>query len=64
MKPVSSMTKDALIKNARDLRGGGHASPVLHPAITMAELTFRYRGLISELKRKFNGTAQQPDLRG
>jgi hypothetical protein len=58
------MTKEALIKNSRDLREGGHASPVLHPSITMAELTFRYRGLISELRRKFNGTTQQPDLRG
>jgi len=56
------MTKEALIKNARDLREGGHASSVLHPSITMAELTFRYKEFVSELRSKFNGATQKPDL--
>jgi len=64
LKPVSSMTKEALIRNARDLREKGDASQVLHSSITMTELTSRYRELISELRRKFNGAAHQPDLRG
>jgi hypothetical protein len=64
LKPVSSMTKEALARNARNLREKGDASHVLHPSITMSELTFRYRAVLSELRRKFNGASQQPDLKG
>ncbi len=64
MKPVSSMTKEALLRNARDLRERGDAPHVLHPSLNMSELTSRYREIISELRRKFNGAAHQPELRG
>ena len=63
MKPVSSVTREALIKNARDLREKGHVSPVLHPPITMLELTFRYKELVSELRSKFNGATPKPGLK-
>ena len=64
LKPVSSITKEALIRNARDLREKGDASHVLHPSIKVSELTFRYREVLSELRRKFNGASQQPGLKG
>jgi hypothetical protein len=56
------MTKEALIKNAGDLREGGNVPHVLHPSITMAELTFRYKEFLSELRSKFNGATPKPDL--
>ncbi|HOD36503.1 MAG TPA: hypothetical protein PLR20_11985 [Syntrophales bacterium] len=64
MKPVSSMTKEALIRNARDLKERGDAPHVLHPSINVSELTSRYRHLVSELRRKLNGAEQRPELRG
>jgi hypothetical protein len=58
------MTKEALINNVRDLRDGVNVPPVLHPSITVSELTLRYKELVSELRRKFNGASQKPNLKG
>jgi hypothetical protein len=64
LKPVSQITKKALIDNVRDLRDGVHVPPVLHPSVTVSDLTLRYRELISELRRKLNGSSQKPQLKG
>jgi hypothetical protein len=64
LKPVSQITKKALINNVRDLRYGVHVPPVLHPSVTVSDLTLRYRELVSELRRKFNGASQRPPLKG
>jgi hypothetical protein len=58
------MTKNALINNVKDLRDGVHVPHVLHPSVSVSDLTLRYKELVSELRRKFNGTSQKPHLRG
>jgi hypothetical protein len=64
LKPVSQITKKALINNVRDLRDGVHVPHVLHPSVSVSDLTLRYRELVSELRRKFNGASQRPPLKG